>query len=102
METKKGFMLNVVLAGVGRSKLDSLLVKQEASCSKLLVEQLRVSDLITMTLDGWTSESKQSVYASNLTLDIDYSRKALLYDVRDFSADRHTGEFLAGTAASAL
>lgn len=83
----------------GRDKLDSLLVKQEAQVNTLIAQQIAANDYITMSLDGWTTERNQSTYAVNLSLDCPNGRQVLLYDVRDFSADRHTGEFLGGNAA---
>lgn len=84
------------MAVAGKFKLDSLLGNQEAFVSKLLAEQLAKCDHVTMSLDGWTSASNQSVYAVNFMLDSGGPRIAILYDVLDFSSDQHTGEFISG------
>lgn len=58
--------------------------------------------LVCICIDGWTSAGNQSVYAVNIVLETTNGRVTLLYDATDFSADRHTGEFIAGLPSVAM
>lgn len=69
---------------------------------RALKDKLQGAKNVTVTDDGWTNDSRRSVYGTHVTIpQQDGRRETFLLSVRDASEDSHTGEYLAGTNRAA-
>lgn len=99
LSENSGVKCSYVLAG--RTKLATLLISEDARAANLLNLALESADVITLTIDGWTSAGNQSVYGAGVGCDGPEGRREAFYDAQDCSEDRHTGEFVSGKLFSA-
>jgi hypothetical protein len=78
----------------GRDTVRNVLLPREvAVVDKEIKDKLEQSENITMGVDGWTSTSNASVYASTATFP---DRSYAVVDVEDVSAESHTAAYLTG------
>lgn len=86
--------LKIVMSQAGSSLLRTTLLREEYLAVRAEIDQkLEKAHNVTVNLDGWTDNSKHSVYICNIIFP---DRTIAQWDCQDLSAEAHTADFLTG------